>query len=263
VNPVILAILVVASIGLVCGVILAAASKVMSVPVDERFGPVRECLPGANCGACGFAGCDAYAQALLDDPEVKPNRCVPGGAEAAKKIAAVLGVESGDVVPMMAHVRCNGTCDNTQKRFTFNGEQTCKAVRMFCGGNGTCAFGCLGCGDCASVCPQDAICIENGIAHVDPRRCIGCALCSKACPNHIIEMIPKSSKVTVDCSNKDKGPVAMKVCKASCIGCMKCQKNCPTGAITVKDFVASIDQSLCSGCGVCADGCPKHCITKH
>jgi len=260
-NPIAFAICVVTLIGLICGLLLSAASKVMAVPVDERFGPVRECLPGANCGACGFAGCDAYAQALISDPETKPNLCVPGGAAAAKGIAAVLGVESGDVVPMIAHVRCNGNCDNTTRRFTFNGEQSCKAAKLFCGGPGVCTYGCLGCGDCASVCPQEAIRIVNGVAVVDERACIGCGLCAKTCPQKIIEIIPRDAKITVDCSNHDKAPVAMKACKASCIGCMKCQKNCPASAITVTDFLANVDQSLCIGCGTCVEGCPKHCIT--
>ena len=261
-STVVIAIVIVSLIGFICALILSIASKAMAVPVDERFGPVRECLPGANCGACGFAGCDAYAQALLDNPELKPNLCVPGGAAAATGIAAVLGVDAGEVVPMTAHVRCNGNCDNTQKRLDFNGEQTCKAIKTICGGNGACSYGCLGCGDCAAVCPQGAICIENGIAHVDPRRCVGCGLCAKACPKSLIEIIPKSAKVTVNCSNKDKGPVAMKVCKVSCIGCMKCQKVCQSGAVTVTNFLASIDQTKCTGCGLCADGCPKHCIEK-
>lgn len=261
-NPVILAIIVVSIIGLVCAVLLAVASKVMAVPVDERFGPVRECLPGANCGACGYAGCDAYAQALISGEDVPVNLCIPGGADAANNIAAVLGVESGEVIPMTAHVRCGGTCDKTQDKYEYGSTATCKAVKMFYGGKGACAYGCLGLGDCAAVCTENAICIENGIAHVDPRRCIGCGLCSKTCPNKVIEIIPKAATVTVDCSNHDKGPAAMKVCKASCIGCMKCQKTCPNGAITVTNFLASIDQSLCTGCGLCADACPKKCITK-
>ncbi len=262
-NPILIAVLIVSVIGLVCAVLLSVASKVMAVPVDERFGPVRECLPGANCGACGFAGCDAYAQALISDPTTPPNKCVPGGAAAAQGIAAVLGVESGEVIPMAAHVRCAGTCEKTQDKYDFGSNATCKGVKMFYGGKGACAYGCLGYGDCAAVCPEHAICVENGIAHVDPRRCIGCGICAKTCPNKVIEIIPKAAKVTVDCSNKDKGAVAMKVCKASCIGCMKCQKTCPNGAITVTNFLASIDQSLCTGCGLCAVGCPKKCITVH
>ncbi|PWM24941.1 MAG: ferredoxin [Oscillospiraceae bacterium] len=260
-SPIVLAVGLVTVIGLICAVGLAIASKVMAVPVDERFGPVRECLPGANCGACGYAGCDAYAQALISGEGVKTNLCVPGGADAARNISAVLGVAAEDVIPMMAYVRCNGTNANTSVKQEYQSAKGCAAAKLFYGGNGACTYGCLGFGDCAAVCPKEAIDIVNGVAKVDPDLCIGCAMCSKVCPNHVIDMIPAASKVVVTCSSKAKGPVAMKACKASCIGCKKCEKTCPNGAITVTDNLAYIDQSKCTGCGLCAEACPKKCIT--
>lgn len=259
-NGIIIAIVVVALIGLICGVMLSVASKLMAVPVDERFDEVRNCLPGANCGACGYAGCDAYANALLEDPSIGANKCVPGGASAAQGIAAVLGIDAGEVVPMVAKVACEGTCSNTTDKYVWQGNASCKGVKMMFGGKNTCSFGCLGYGDCVDVCPQNAIDLFDGVSRIDKDMCVGCGLCSKTCPMGIINMIPKTAKVAIDCSNKTKGKSAMTVCKVSCIGCGKCARSCPVGAITMENDLPVIDYSKCVGCKKCANDCPRKCI---
>ena len=167
-NEILIPILAVTIIGLICGVGLAVASHVMAVKEDERFPAIRECLPGANCGACGFTGCDGYAKALLT-PGTKTNLCVPGGAEAAKKLAEVLGVEAEAVEPKVAIVRCGGDCEHTSPKEDYRGIASCLAAKLFFGGKGTCTYGCLGFGDCAKVCPHDAISWNNGIAAFAPR----------------------------------------------------------------------------------------------
>ncbi|MBQ3791965.1 MAG: 4Fe-4S binding protein, partial [Clostridia bacterium] len=121
--------------------------------------------------------------------------------------------------------------------------------------------GCFGFGDCASVCPNQAICIENGIAHVRSQACIGCGLCAKTCPQHVIDLVSDKTKAVVLCRNTDKGVETRKACSRGCIGCKKCEKNCPSGAIKVENNLAAIDQSLCVDCGQCASGCPTHAIT--
>ena len=73
------------------GLLLALASRVFAVKEDARFTAVREALPGAGCGGCGYSGCDAYAAAVVRG-EAKPNLCSVGGAQTAQKIAAVMGV---------------------------------------------------------------------------------------------------------------------------------------------------------------------------
>ncbi|MEG1774467.1 MAG: (Fe-S)-binding protein, partial [Oscillospiraceae bacterium] len=178
-NPIIMAVLSVTGIGLFCAVLLAVAAKFISVAVDDRFPAVRACLPGANCGACGYAGCDAYAQAMIDDPAVKTNLCIPGADSAAQQLAGVLGVEAEDVVERVAVVRCRGNCSNTEKKMDYHGIESCKAAKMFYSGPGLCATGCMGLGDCAAVCPYQAICIgSDGLAHIDPFTCVGCGLCA-------------------------------------------------------------------------------------
>ena len=247
-------------IALLCAILLTVASVYFAVKEDETALAIRDCLPGANCGACGYSGCDGYAKALADKATAETNLCVPGGDNTAKEIATILGVDAVDVVEKVAFVACNGTCDVVEKKYEYQGHKTCHTANMAYSGDRVCNFACLGYGDCASVCPRDAITIKNGVARVNPRKCIGCGICVRKCPNGIIHLVNDTSRVVVECSNHDKGAVTRKACSNGCIGCMKCEKTCPRGAIKVKDNLATIDYSLCTGCGECAAVCPVHCI---
>lgn len=260
-NEIITAVVPVVIIGLVCAAVLVIASKLMAVKEDERFPAVRECLPGANCGACGFAGCDGYAKALCENPDTPTNLCIPGADAVSKQLSEVLGVEFEDVVEMMAVVRCSGDCKSTEDKVDYRGIESCAAAKLMYGGKGSCGYGCLGFGDCAAVCPHDAIYIADGIARVDKEDCVGCGLCEKACPNNVITLIPAVKKVVVACNNKDKGAVTRKACVKGCIGCRKCVKACPKEAVAVINNVAVIDQYKCVGCGLCAKNCTTGCIT--
>ncbi len=259
ITDILTALVVVAAVGIIAGIVLALASHFFAVEEDETVTKVRETLPGANCGACGFAGCDSYAEAVASG-KAEPNLCIPGGASTASAIAEVLGVEVSVQEPEVAFVGCNGTCEATSCKAIYNGIDSCQAAKLIYGGPSSCVFGCIGCGDCARACPADAICITDGLAHVDSRKCIGCGKCVKTCPNSIIRMIPKKASVTVMCNNKEKGAAARKNCTNACIGCKKCQLNCPEKAITVTDNLAVIDYSKCTGCGACAENCPTKCI---
>ena len=255
-NPVLLTVIV----GLIASVVLAVAAKFMAVPVDETAVKIRECLPGANCGACGFAGCDDYAAALAADHSIKTNLCVPGADAAAASIAAVLGVEAEDVIEQIANVRCSGICDKTKPEMDYQGLKTCSAVKAFFGGPGSCKFGCIGFGDCEKVCPYHAISVCNGLAKVDRNVCVGCGMCASVCPQKIIDIIPDVNRVHVACSSKDPGKVTKDLCSAGCIGCKLCEKECKFDAIHVVDNHAVIDYEKCKNCGLCAKKCPKHVI---
>jgi Na+-translocating ferredoxin:NAD+ oxidoreductase RNF subunit RnfB len=249
------ALAVVAAIGLLMGVLLALVSRFFGTEENKRLKEIRACLPGVNCGACGYKGCDDYA-AALDEGTAKPNLCVPGAADTAEVLAKVLGVVAEAPEDVVAFVHCNGSCEATSRKASYEGIATCRAASMLYGGPEACRFGCLGFGDCAEACPNEAICIKDGIAHVDTSRCLGCGMCTAVCPKSIISMVPQETRAVVICSNKDKGADARKVCKNACISCKKCEKNCPVGAITVQSNLAFIDYAKCTGCGLCVSVCP-------
>ena len=259
-EAIITAVLVVVAVGVLCAVGLVIASVFWGVEENETEKKIRECLPGANCGACGYSGCDGYAKALAKDPETKVNLCTPGGDKVSMMLSSMLGKEYEETVEMVATVRCCGDCKSTEKKTRYTGVDTCAAAKMLNGGDGMCSYGCLGRGDCAAVCPHDAICMDNGIARVDARKCVGCGVCVRACPNHLIHMMPDVQRQVIACHNKQKGAVARKQCTNACIACGKCQKACPEGAIEIKNNFASIKYDKCVKCGKCAEVCPTGCI---
>ena len=125
----------------------------------------------------------------------------------------------------------------------------------------SCVYGCLGCGVCVSVCPAEAIALnENGVAEVDETKCLGCGACADACPQEIIRLHEGANPMVVKCSNRDPGKVARAACAVSCIGCGICEKVCPSGAAKVTDNLSAIDEGLCLSCGMCAVKCPRHAI---
>lgn len=259
-NVIIIAILAVTTMGGISAVLLCIASKVMYVKVDENLTKLQECLPGANCGACGYPGCAGYAKALLDDSDVKTNLCTPGGADVVAKISALLGVAAEDVVKKAAIVHCLGDCNAKPQKMEYKGIETCEAASKLFGGAGACAFGCLGYGDCKVVCPEGAICIEDGLARIDRRLCTGCGLCVKECPNKLIAVKNYDIPVSVLCKNLEKGAVARKKCSNACISCGKCVRECPEKAIVITDNLAVIDFEKCTGCGHCVEVCITKCI---
>ncbi len=259
-KTILLSIAVLGVLGALFGAILAFASKIFHVEVDPKQAAVRECLAGANCGGCGYPGCDGYAAAVAKG-EAPTNRCVAGGAETAAKIAEVMGVSASNVEKMVAFVPCSGTDGHAELRFNYTGPQDCRAAMLFGGkSNKTCTFACIGLGNCVKACPFDAIHIVDGVAKVDREKCVGCGTCVDTCPKSIIKLLPASQRVMPACGNHDKGAKVMKMCDNGCIGCMKCQRECPSDAITVLENLAVVDASKCVACGHCAEICPRHII---
>ncbi len=256
---ILIAFLVMLAIALIAGILILLFSYLFAVKENPLVKEIRTCLPGINCGACGYKGCDDYAVALTRGG-VQPNLCIPGAQTVADQIGDLLGVEAEPFDDVIAFVACNGHCGATSRVAEYEGIKTCSAASMLFGGPNACRFGCLGFGDCAVACPNDAICMEDGIARVDTSRCLGCGICVRACPKHIIEMLPQEAVTAVMCKNKQKGADARKACQNACIGCKKCEKVCPTGAIAVTDNLAAIDYEKCTYCAACVKECPTGCL---
>ena len=256
-TTILFAVLVLGAMGAIFGAALAFAAKIFYVEVDPKEAAVRECLAGANCGGCGFPGCDGYAKAVAEG-KAPTNACVAGGPEAAAKIAEIMGVSAGVGEKMVAHVPCSGGCGVAVPRFNYNGPQDCQAAMLFGGkSNRECSFACIGLGNCARACKFDAMHVVNGVAKVDREKCVACMACADACPKKIIEKVPYKQTVLQNCRNQDKGAVTRKICDVGCIGCMKCQRECPADAIKVENFLAKIDYDKCVQCGHCVDICPR------
>ena len=252
--------LVIAVIGIVVAAGLVFTGKKFAVKVDEKVVAVREKLPGNNCGACGYAGCDALANAIAKG-EAEVNACPVGGAPVAEAIGYIMGKTAGTMERKTAFVACKGTCNVTKNQGNYIGIKDCRAA-VLSGMNVTdCTYGCLGFGSCAEVCPEQAISVQNGVAVVNRSRCVSCGLCAKVCPRGLISLIPESRIIRVQCSNRDKGPQVRKVCAAGCIGCGLCAKQCESDAIEFDGTLARVNPEKCTLCGKCAAKCPAKVIT--
>lgn len=250
------AIVVLGGLGCLAALGLGAASLKFRVEVDPRVEELEGVLPGINCGACGYAGCNALARALAEG-EAPANACIPGGASVAKAVAHILGVDAGEAVKRIAVVHCKGTPDVAPNKGIYVGVSDCRAATLVGGGPKRCDYGCMGLGSCEHSCPFDAIHVgPDGLAHVDRVKCTGCGNCVEACPKDIIDLMPDTELVYIRCNSPLKGKAVTSVCSTGCIGCRRCEKTCPFDAIQMRRDLAIIDPEACTSCGLCATVCP-------
>jgi Na+-translocating ferredoxin:NAD+ oxidoreductase RNF subunit RnfB len=251
-------------VGGVFGLGLAFAAKRFSVKRDPRIDQVREHLAGAHCGACGYPGCEQYAEAVVQNEDVPPNLCTPGGEKSAKMVALITGKEPIKAEPQFSRIMCQGDWSKSKKRFKYEGVQDCRAAVLAGGGDKSCIYGCLGYGTCEKVCPFDAIHMnENHLPVVDMGKCTGCRKCEAACPKKVIEVLPGSKAVLVACHSQDRGADTRKNCQIGCIACGACVKVCPFDAPSIKDNYSVIDLEKCRVCGLCVRKCPTKAIVDH
>jgi len=251
-------IVVALAIGFALGVLLGLFKKIFAVKVDPKVQEVRAALSGANCGGCGYAGCDAFAEAVVKG-EAPVSGCVAGGASCAEKVASIMGVSGSSSEPKIAFVACNGTHENAVKKAEYEGVKTCAAAQLTMNGTKKCAFGCIGFGDCVEVCPFGALSMgKDGIPKVDSEKCVGCGKCVKACPKHVIRLIDKNTKGAIAlCSCKsDNKPQIKKDCSTGCFKCGICAKKCPEQCIDISSGLPQIDYAKCTSCGTCVSSCP-------
>ncbi|WP_235714360.1 Fe-S cluster domain-containing protein [Alkaliflexus imshenetskii] len=264
-SVVLITIVTLAGLGAIAAVILYLASKKFQVFEDPRIDQVEEILPATNCGGCGFPGCRAFAEALVKSDDISSMNCPVGGADTMNKVAEMLGKEAGSATPMVAVVRCNGTCEHRPKLNEYQGATSCAVAASLYGGESGCSYGCLGLGDCVAACKFDAMYMDEatGLPVIIEDNCVACGACVTACPKSIIELRkkgPKGRRIFVSCINKDKGAAAKKSCAVACIGCSKCQKVCEFDAITIENNLAYIDYDKCKLCRKCPEVCPTNAI---
>jgi len=248
-----------AGLGAIFGLALAIASKKFKVEIDPRIEQITELLPKANCGACGFAGCSAYAEALVKGA-MELGVCSPSSSEATARIAELLGKEASAREKKVAFLHCAGG-KVSRRRFVYDGIATCAAANLIGGGNLGCEFGCTAFYDCVRACPFGAIEIDEiGMPYVNPRTCTGCGICVKVCPRYLFELVPANKTIFVACSNPERGKFVRLVCDIGCIGCTKCVKVCKLEAIEMREGLAVIHHEKCTMCGDCIPVCPKKII---
>ncbi len=254
-------VLILGGLALALGLLIALISKLFSIKADKLQEEVMAALPQANCGACGFTGCEGYAKWLASGGK-DTGKCPVGGPSLAVTLGTLLGVEAKAAEPPVAHVMCKGTHDNTSKRYEYTGTKTCASAHAVFSGPNSCTYGCIGFGDCVEACKFDAIDIRDGIAVINEFKCKSCEKCVPACPKKLIFMIPKGHQTyKVECRNHWPGGETRKHCKVGCIACQRCVKVCPTQAIHMDENLAVIDPAKCNNCGECYKVCPTKSIS--
>lgn len=240
-------------LGLAFGSGLELASRKFAVRVDERIEKIRGLLPGLNCGACGFGGCDDFAAALVGGSSLI-NACKQIAPAERREIGGILGIEVKEEKPEVAVVACTG---ESKVAFEYRGVKGCTAAANLMGGFLECKYGCLGFGDCARACPSGAIKVENRRAAVDDGSCTGCGICVNVCPRGLIKLFPRDAKVLRMCNSPERGKIVASVCEKGCIACGLCERACSIKAIKMENNLPVIDQELCNGCGDCVKACPR------
>lgn len=251
------------ALGLVAAAILAVASRVFYIKEDPRVEAVLEVLPGANCGGCGFAGCEGYAAAVVSDPSIPANKCCAGGAQTSIAVGELTGKTVSEAEPLVSLRRCDKVAGNVALRYQYHGMPSCAAAAMLRGGVDTCKYSCLGFGDCVVACPFDAMEIKDGLVQVNASKCIGCGRCVETCPRDALELVPKRSRVAVYCNTRDKLRAVTDVCDSGCIKCGRCIKACPAKAVRLENNRIVVDHLQCLSYGSeCNEACVYSCARR-
>jgi len=249
-------------LGLIFGIGLAIASKKLCVNTDPMVEVVYAHLAGANCGACGMAGCMGFAESLVSGGSTL-DKCPVTEPVKKKEIAELLGHEMHGKLKMIAVLHCGGG-NKVKDRFQYTGIKDCIAANLLAGGQKACVYGCLGFGTCAKACPFGAIKMneETGLPEVDYDKCTACGKCVAACPKKLFNLTPIDKDYHTNCSSLDFGKAVLDVCPVGCIACHKCEKSCPVQAIKIVNNLAIFDYNKCQDKGECLKVCPTKCIVK-
>ena len=255
-------------IGLFFGIGLALAAHKFAVEVNPLVQEVLESLAGAQCGGCGYPGCEGYAMAVVNDPEVPPNLCFPGKEKVAARVAELTGKRMAAVEDVIAVARCSRVEGRVSHKHEYIGFASCTAAGLAFGGPSACNYACIGLGECAESCPFDAITMVDSFPQVNPDKCVGCGTCVKVCPKRVLELMTVKARVHVPCSTKDLGKQVRAVCEVGCISCQMCVKKCPAQAVSYQDGLIRVDHAKCIAYGpecqeICVEKCPRKIMRRY
>ncbi|MFP4144171.1 MAG: (Fe-S)-binding protein [Phycisphaeraceae bacterium] len=223
------------------GLGLALAHRFLAVEEDPRLDAIEDLLPGSNCGACGEAGCRAFAEALIRG-ETSPAACSVSDEEAIESIASLLGVDPGQGEKRVARLHCAGDRGKAVQIAEYTGVESCAAAHLVSGGGKACNWGCLGLGDCDRACTFDAIAMSGeGLPVVSAADCTACGDCVDACPRDLFEILPVSQKLLVQCKAPLAGDAARALCQVACDACGRCAQDAPGGLIEMENNLPVID----------------------
>jgi Na+-translocating ferredoxin:NAD+ oxidoreductase RNF subunit RnfB len=240
-GPLIEAALVLGGVGLSFGALIAFADRKLKVWEDPRIDAVTDRLPGANCGACGFAGCRAFAEATIRGV-TSPASCTVMNAEQREEVAQYLGVDVGKAVERVARLLCAGGSDVAPRKALYFGVESCAAAVAVGGGGKGCPWGCVGFADCAVACDFDAIEMgRTGLPRVIPALCTACGDCVEACPLGLFEIMPLEHRLIVQCRSLLQGEAATDLCSVACDGCGRCAVDAAPGLIEMRSGLAVVD----------------------
>jgi Na+-translocating ferredoxin:NAD+ oxidoreductase RNF subunit RnfB len=246
-------------IGLFAGFLICLISLKFAMEENPMVEEIINLLPGANCGACGLAGCANFASEIASSKN-GDLYCPVGGSAVADKISQIIGV-SIKARSVAVVVRCNGTRDNTNLVANYGGTKSCSLANVIFAGSSGCPYGCLKYGDCVNSCKFGALTIVDGdVPRVDESKCVACGLCIKGCPRGLLEFRRKGPKVYVACSNHEKGPDARKNCKVACIGCGKCMRAASSELVVIDRYLSYIKDIDSVSASTLIEGCPTKAI---
>jgi Na+-translocating ferredoxin:NAD+ oxidoreductase RNF subunit RnfB len=255
-------VLTLAILGLLFGIGLAVASKKFAVKTDPRLEKIVGLLPGANCGACGGAGCFGFAESILSG-KLSIDACRVSGDAVKEQIARLLGKKLEKRVKKVAVLHCHGGNKRAKDKFSYQGIRDCVAANIVHGGPKTCGYGCIGYGTCMLVCPFGAITMNNeDLPVINENKCTACGKCVAICPKKLFILVPVTKMYAVRCMSLDFGKKVMQVCSVGCIACRKCEQACPVRAIKIIDNLSAIDYNICDNRGECFKVCPVNTIAQ-
>lgn len=218
--------LILGGLGFVAALMLSIASKIFYVYVDPRVELVEDCLAGANCGGCGYPGCNAAANAVVAG-KAPVSVCVVGGNESAEMVAKVMGLPVEYREPEFSERNCKGgRLYEYNLYYIYDGVRDCRAAFMLGNGPNICEFSCLGYGTCERNCPFDAITMgKDLLPQINYDKCTGCGTCERICPKHVMRMVSESKKI-LEWNQLDR-----------CVA--PCQATCPT-QIDIPKYISLI-----------------------